>query len=55
MHQADIMAARYENERWLKQTGTVLPKAINGRPSKKVKLERIKMETKLDFNKIFNE
>jgi len=53
MHQADIMAARYENDRWRRGSGVALPKSTGGRPSKKEKLSSIKMESKLDFDSIF--
>ena len=56
MHQADIMAARYENERWLKSKQPKLSnKNVGGRPTKKQKLENIKMPEKLDFKSIFGE
>jgi hypothetical protein len=56
MHQADIMAARYENERWLKlkQTNGV-SKNVGGRPTKKQKLKDIKMPEKVDFKSIFGD
>ena len=56
MHQADLMAARYENERWLKlkQTNGV-SKNVGGRPTKKQKLKDIKMPEKVDFKSIFGD
>jgi hypothetical protein len=54
MHQADMMAARYEYQRFLKLNGNApVPQKI-GRPSKKALLKNIKMETTLDFDSIFN-
>jgi len=56
MHQADIMAARYENERWMKiKQGEVTTKNVGGRPTKKQKLENVKMPEKIDFKSIFGE
>ncbi len=55
MHQADIMAARYENERWLKLKQSNVSNSLNkgGRPTKKQKLKDIKMPDKVDFKSIF--
>ena len=53
MHQADIMAARFENERWLKLKQGELPKNKGGRPAKKQKLENVVMPEKIDFESIF--
>ena len=55
MHQADIMAARYENERWLKLRQSKVSNGLNkgGRPTKKQKLKDIKMPEKVDFKSIF--
>jgi hypothetical protein len=54
MHQADIMAARFENERWLKlKQGKTPTKNTGGRPTKKQKLKDIKMPEKVDFKSIF--
>jgi hypothetical protein len=56
MHQADIMASRFENERWLKlQSGNIATKKLGGRPAKKTKLQNIKMPAKVDFKSIFGE
>ena len=56
MHQADIMAARFENERWVKlKQGSVTPKNLGGRPAKKTKLQNIQMPAKVDFKSIFGE
>lgn len=56
MHQADIMAARFENERWSKlKQGSVAPKNVGGRPAKKTKLQNIQMPAKVDFKSIFGE
>jgi hypothetical protein len=56
MHQADIMAARFENERWLKlKQNNVTTKNVGGRPAKKQKLENVKMPEKIDFKSIFGE
>jgi hypothetical protein len=56
MHQADIMAARFENERWVKlKQGSVAPKNVGGRPAKKTKLQNIQMPAKVDFKSIFGE
>ena len=56
MHQADIMAARFENERWMKmKQGEVTTKNVGGRPAKKQKLENVKMPEKIDFKSIFGE
>ena len=59
MHQADVMAARFENERWLKlrqvnSSGTV-SKNLGGRPSKKQKIKDIKLPDKVDFKSIFGD
>jgi hypothetical protein len=56
MHQADIMAARFENERWVKlKQGTISTKNVGGRPAKKTKLQNIQMPAKVDFKSIFGE
>ena len=56
MHQADIMAARYENERWLKlKQNNSVSKNVGGRPTKKQKLKDIKMPEKVDFKSIFGD
>ena len=56
MHQADIMAARFENERWMKiKQGEVTTKNVGGIPTKKAKLENVKMPEKIDFKSIFGE
>jgi hypothetical protein len=56
MHQADVMATRYEYERWLRSKKPKLSnKNVGGRPTKKQKLENIKMPEKLDFKSIFGE
>jgi hypothetical protein len=56
MHQADIMAARFENERWMKlKQGTISTKNVGGRPTKKTKLQNIQMPAKVDFKSIFGE
>ena len=56
MHQADIMAARFENERWVKlKQGTISTKNVVGRPAKKTKLQNIQMPAKVDFKSIFGE
>lgn len=56
MHQADIMAARFENERWLKlKQGKITNKNLGGRPTKKQKLKDIKMPEKVDFKSIFGD
>ena len=56
MHQADIMAARFENERFLKlKQGTISTKNVGGRPSTKKKLENVVMPNKIDFKSIFGE
>lgn len=56
MHQADIMASRFENERWLQtKNGTVKTKNVGGRPAKKAKLQTIQMKQKVDFKSIFGE
>jgi hypothetical protein len=56
MHQADIMAARFENERWIKlKQNEVTTKNVGGRPTKKQKLENVKMPEKIDFKSIFGE
>jgi len=56
MHQADIMAARFENERWLGlQQNKSIIKNVGGRPAKKQKLENVKMPEKIDFKSVFGE
>ena len=56
MHQADIMAARFENERWVKlKQGTISTKNVGGRPAKKTKLQNIQMPAKVDFKSIFGD
>lgn len=56
MHQADIMATRFEWERWKKlKGGDTTPKNVGGRPTKKQKLETVKMPEKIDFKSIFGE
>jgi hypothetical protein len=56
MHQADIMAARFENERWLKlKQGSTSQKNVGGRPTKKQKLENVHMPDKIDFKSIFGD
>jgi hypothetical protein len=55
MHQADIIAARFENERWLKLKQGESPKNLGGRPTKKTKLENVTMPDKIDFKSIFGE
>jgi hypothetical protein len=56
MHQADIMATRFEWERWKKlKDGSVTTKNVGGRPTKKQKLENVKMPEKIDFKSIFGE
>ena len=56
MHQADIMAARFENERFLKlKQGTINTKNVGGRPATKKKLENVVMPKKIDFKSIFGE
>tara|TARA_Y100000816_G_C26088874_1_gene575060 strand:- start:1206 stop:1967 length:762 start_codon:yes stop_codon:yes gene_type:complete len=56
MQSADMMAARYEKERWL-ESKKIKPTAKNvgGRPTKKQKLKNVKMPDKLDFKSIFGE
>jgi hypothetical protein len=60
MHQADLMAMRFENERWLKlkdigEKKSFQPKSkdVGGRPTKTAKLSDIEMPAKIDFNDIF--
>lgn len=60
MHQADLMAMRFENERWLKlkdvgtnTTATTKQKDLGGRPTKSSKLSDIELPKKIDFNEIF--
>jgi len=55
MYQADIMATRFEWERWKKLKQSEPPKNVGGRPSKKQKLENVKMPEKIDFKSIFGE
>jgi hypothetical protein len=56
MHQADIMAARFENERFLKlKQGNITTKNVGGRPATKKKLENVVMPKKIDFKSIFGE
>jgi len=52
MHQADIMAARWENERWLKNNGNI-PTPKTNRRLTKPSVADVKMPEKLDFKKIF--
>lgn len=56
MHQADVLATRFEYERHLRLDSKT-PKPINkgGRPAKKQKLRDIKMPAKVDFKSIFEE
>jgi hypothetical protein len=55
MHQADIMATRFEWERWRKLKQGESPKNVGGRPTKKQKLENVTMPEKIDFKSIFGE
>jgi hypothetical protein len=55
MHHADILAARFENKRVLNSDTKVQPKNVGGRPTKKQKLENVKMPEKIDFKSIFGE
>ena len=56
MHQADIMATRFEYERFQKlKQGTISTKNVGGRPAKKTKLQNIQMPAKVDFKSIFGE
>ena len=56
MQSADMMAARYEKERWLKSKETKsTTKNVGGRPTKKQKLKNVKMPEKLDFKSIFGD
>jgi hypothetical protein len=56
MHQADIMATRFEWERWKKlKDGSITTKNKGGRPTTKKKLENVTMPEKLDFKSIFGD
>ena len=56
MQSADLMAARYERERYntSKRTKSTT-KNVGGRPAKKQKLKNVKMPEKLDFKSIFGD
>lgn len=56
MHHADVVAARFEKERWSKlKEESNKPKNLGGRPTKNQKLKDIKMPDKIDFKSIFGE
>jgi hypothetical protein len=56
MHQADVMATRFEYERWMKlNKNKSFTKNVGGRPTKKQKLKNIKMPEKVDFQSIFGD
>jgi hypothetical protein len=55
MHQADIMATRFEWERWKKLKSGLPAKNKGGRPTTKKKLENVTMPEKLDFKSIFGD
>jgi hypothetical protein len=59
LHHADVIAARYEKERWegIKNPNKKkdVNKNIGGRPNKSQKLKDIKMPEKVDFKSIFGD
>jgi|TARA_B110000285_G_C15103382_1_gene606416 hypothetical protein len=56
MHQADLNACTFESQRLIKlKQGEVTTKNLGGRPTKKAKLENVKMPDKIDFKSIFGE
>ena len=56
MQSADMMAARYEKERWTSaKKNKSTSKNVGGRPTTKQKLKNIKMPEKLDFKSIFGD
>lgn len=57
LHHADVVAARYEKERWVRFKDGDKPKTKNvgGRPTKSDKLKNIKMPNKIDFQKLFDD
>ena len=55
MHQADLCAANFERDRVVNSDKKVQTKNVGGRPTKKQKLENVKMPEKLDFKSIFGD
>ena len=55
MHQADMIAANFERDRVTNSDKKVESKSVGGRPTKKAKLENVKMPDKIDFKSIFGE
>jgi hypothetical protein len=57
LHHADLMAARFENERWLRLNGGVVPKPSPAKKhkAKKPDLSTLTSKTKLDFGAVFSE
>lgn len=56
MHQADLNACTFESQRMIKlKQGDTTTKNVGGRPTKKQKLENVKMPEKIDFKSIFGD